>query len=241
MAEVAPAADSAELWDLEQLAQAEGLCEWMSDQFRPLVGDAVAEVGAGIGTFTTRLLDAGAKHVLAVEPEALCADELERRFGSDERVHVVRETLPDSPALAELEGRCDLVLCQNVLEHIEDDATATASMAKALRPGGTLMVLVPANPRLYGTLDRQYGHFRRYDRARLRATVAGSGLTVTDLYSFNALGIAGWWVKNRRAAASIDSGSLRAYEAMLRVWRPIEERLKPPVGLSLIAKAQRSV
>ena len=55
------------------------------------------------------------------------------------------------------------------------------------------------------------------------------------------LGIAGWWVKNRRAAASIDSGSLRAYEAMLRVWRPIEERLKPPVGLSLIAKAQRSV
>jgi len=229
---------SEELWDLEQLASAERLCDWMFDQFSPAVGETVAEVGAGIGTFTARLLAAGARHVLAVEPEPACAAELERRFGADERVEVVRETLPDSRSLAELEGRCDLVLCQNVLEHIEDDSAAAAAMARALHPGGTLAILVPAHPRLYGTLDRQYGHFRRYDRDRLRLVVSGTGLVLDELYAFNLLGIAGWWAKNRRPKASIDSGSLRAYETLLKAWRPLEDRIRPRWGLSLIAKAR---
>ena len=226
-----------ELWDLEQLAAARGLCDWMFAQVEDAVGPAVAEVGAGIGTFTGRLLDAGAERVLAIEPEPACADELERRFGRDARVEVARETLPSSPSLAARAGSCDLVLCQNVLEHIEDDSAATAAMARALRPGGTLLLLVPAHPRLYGALDRNYGHFRRYDRERVERVVSAAGLRLERLYSFNLLGIAGWWAKNRRGAGAIGAGSLRTYEALLRLWRPIEDRVELRFGLSLIARA----
>ena len=237
MAETPPA--EGELWDLEQLAAARGLCDWMFSQVERHVGLTVAEVGAGIGTFTGRLLEAGAERVLAVEPEPACAAELERRFGSDARVQVARETLPSSPSLASLAGSCDLVLCQNVLEHIEDDAAAAQAMARALRVDGTLVVLVPAHPRLYGPLDRNYGHFRRYDRERLRQVVTGAGLQLERLYSFNLLGVAGWWAKNRLGDGAISAGSLRAYEALLKLWRPVEDRLEPPVGLSLIARASR--
>lgn len=232
-------AKEGELWDLEQLAAARGLCDWMFDQVEGAVGPVVAEVGAGIGTFTGRLLQAGAERVLAVEPEPACAAELERRFGSDRRVEVARETLPSSPSLEALTGSCDLVLCQNVLEHIDDDAAAVLAMARALRPGGALIVLVPAHPRLYGPLDRSYGHFRRYDRERLRRLMTGTGLKLDRLYSFNLLGVAGWWAKNRLGDGALSAGSLRAYEALLKLWRPVEDRVELPVGLSLIVRASR--
>lgn len=235
----AVAADERELWDLRQLAEARGLCDWMFAQFAGRVGPEVVEVGAGIGTFTDRLLAGGAERILTIEPEDVCAAELERRYASDARVEVARELLPDSPALAARAGAADLLVCQNVLEHVEGDGEAVVAMGRALRPGGTLALLVPAHPRLYGKLDRQYGHFRRYDRARVRRLVAKAGLELDDLYSFNLLGVPGWIVKNRLSEPSLDSGSLRAYEALLKLWRPIEDRVRFPWGLSLIALARR--
>jgi SAM-dependent methyltransferase len=126
-----------------------------------------------------------------------------------------------------------------VLEHIEDDAAALAAMARALRPGGRLTVLVPAHPGLYGPLDRAYGHHRRYTRERLRGIVERAGLEVERLYRFNALGVPGWWVRNRTGADGIGRGPLRVYEALLAAWRPVERRLEPPVGLSLVVHARR--
>jgi SAM-dependent methyltransferase len=202
-------------------------------------GPRVLEVGAGIGTFSARLLDAGAQRLLLIEPEPACVAALEQRFGSDARVEVRAELLPDAPSLRANSGAFDFALSQNVLEHIRDDAAALAAMAGALRPGGRLMALVPAHPRLYGSLDRAYGHERRYTRQRLRSIVTAAGLEIERLYSFNALGILGWWARSRSGARGIGASSLRAYESLLAVWRPIERRVELPVGLSLIVHARR--
>jgi SAM-dependent methyltransferase len=211
----------------------------MFEQVPRDAGPLVLEVGAGIGTFSARLLDAGAERLLLVEPEAACVAELERRFARDPRVEVRAETLPDAPSVAAAAGSFDLALSQNVLEHIDDDGAAVAAMARALRPGGRLMALVPAHPRLYGSLDRAYGHVRRYTPARLRALARDAGLRVERLSYFNALGIAGWWARNLVGARSLGAGSLRAYEALLALWRPIERRLELPAGLSLVMHARR--
>ena len=125
-----------------------------------------------------------------------------------------------------------------MLEHIEDDHAAVRAMAAALRPGGRLTLLVPAHPRLYGSLDRAFDHHRRYTRARLREVSRGRPRG-RWLYSFNLLGVAGWVVKNRRGAGRIGPGALRAYEALVALWRPVERRLRPPAGLSLIAHAHK--
>ena len=55
-----------------------------------------------------------------------------------------------------------------MLEHIPDDARALACIHRLLAPGGRLLLLVPAERYLYGTLDRALGHYRRYQRARPR-------------------------------------------------------------------------
>jgi SAM-dependent methyltransferase len=230
------------LWDLEHLKEARGLTDWMFEQFEDDVRGRVLEVGAGIGTFTELLLEKPIEHLLAMEPWEPCVEVLRREFGSDERVTVLDESLPGAPSLAGQDGTVDFILCQNVLEHIGDDQGALNAMAAALKPGGRLHLLVPANPRMYGPLDKSYEHFRRYTKPVVRERLLLAGLEVDDLYSFNALGLPGWWVQNRRGAdAEISSGSLKAYEALLRLWKPIEKRRRPPIGLSVIARARKPV
>jgi phospholipid N-methyltransferase len=229
-----------ELWDLENLREAERLCDWMYEQCLPFVGGHVVEVGAGIGTFSERILAHPAvEDLLLIEPEPACTDVLMRTFESDSRVTVSGETLPESPALRSLNDQVNFLLCQNVLEHIDEEQPAVNAMADALCPGGRLTLLVPAHPRLYGNLDRAYGHHRRYTRDRLRRVVAEAQLELDELYSFNLLGVPGWWINRFRSSPQISSTSLRAYEALLRLWQPIERRHRPPWGLSLIAQARK--
>jgi SAM-dependent methyltransferase len=226
-------AGEAEFFDLDELSKATRLGDWMFSQFRGLVRGRVAEVGAGIGTFSSRLLP-HSDELCLIEPDGRGADELRRRFGADPKVTIVQDEVPGSALLGA--GGFDMVLAQNVLEHIADDAAAVQEMADAVVPGGSLCLLVPAHPRLYGSLDRAYGHHRRYTRTRLRELVEDAGLDVRSLYSFNLLGVAGWLVKRHGREPRLDARSLRAYEALVRFWRPLEERLRPPVGLSLVAK-----
>jgi len=235
----AVAVEQGEVWDLENLAAAGGLCDWMFAQFEAAVSGKVLEIGAGIGTFSERLLERGASRLLLIEPEAACMAVLEQRFGADDRVELSQDILPDSPALAAQAASFDFALCQNVLEHIREHEAAVAAVADALKPGGRIGVLVPAHPRLFGRLDRGYGHERRYTRASLLALLEGAGLRVEDIHSFNLLGVPGWWVKNRVGSPGVDTRSLSVYESLLRAWRPLEERLRPSVGLSLVALAQK--
>ena len=238
-AEAVRSTDRAVLEELQTLSRARRLGDWMFEQFADAACGHVVEVGAGIGTFSDRLLRAGVDELVQIEPEAGCADVLESRYAADPRVSLVREELPGSPTLARRAGEFDLVLCQNVLEHIRDHAGAVAAMAAALRPGGLLALLVPAHPRLFGPLDRGYGHHRRYTPEMLRGLLEHTGLEVERLHHFNALGIPGWWLKNRTGSREIGPLALRAYELAVGAWRPLERRLRPSAGLSLIVRARR--
>jgi SAM-dependent methyltransferase len=226
-----------EFYDLAALAEARRLADWMFSQFASSVRGTVAEIGPGLGTFSERILACGVERLVLVEPAAAAVEHLRARFGSDPRVTVSAQTLPGASAL--MPGRFDFVLAQNVLEHIEDDGDAAAEVARSLRPGGRFGVLVPAHPRLYSALDGAYGHHRRYTRDRLRGILEGAGLEVLELHPFNLLGVAGWWAKKVARSTQLDTRSLRAYEQMVRLWRPVEERLSPRWGLSLIAVAER--
>jgi SAM-dependent methyltransferase len=198
------------------------------------------EIGAGIGTFSSYLLASGADPLVLVEPDAACAAELRHAFGADPRVEIAEESVPESAAVRARSASFAYALCQNVLEHIEDDRAALAAVVDSLRPGGEVAVLVPAHPRLYGRVDARFGHHRRYTRTMLRELVEGAGAELTSLRSFNLLGVPGWWVAGRSRLIDVDAASLRLYEALVRVWRPVEEVLHPPFGLSLVARARRA-
>jgi SAM-dependent methyltransferase len=231
--------DLEQLWDLHNLAEAHRLVDWTATFVTAHGHGAVAEVGAGIGTYSERLLQRGAKSLLLLEPDEACLGVLRRQFEDDPRVTIAAEGVPGSAALAERAGTLDAIVCQNVIEHIEDDLAAVRAMGAALRPGGVLSLQVPAHESLYGALDRVYGHHRRYTRKTLRRVLEEAGLEVIEMRPFNLLGVAGWLANRNRSAPRVSAFALKVFEAMLALWRPIEDMLRPRWGLSLLAHARR--
>jgi hypothetical protein len=63
-----------------------------------------------------------------------------------------------------------------VLEHQPDDRAAVTSWIRWVRPGGHLLLSVPAHPERFGAADRYVGHFRRYSRAGLLDVLRSAGL-----------------------------------------------------------------
>jgi hypothetical protein len=127
----------------------------------------------------------------------------------------------------------------NVLEHIEHDRDTLTDFARVLPAGGHLVLLVPAMPSIYGTLDRHLDHFRRYDREPLRRLLTETGFEVETLRYLNQPGVFGWWLNSRvlrrRVIPRAQVGAVR----WLMPWLRAESRRSPSFGMSLLALAKR--
>jgi SAM-dependent methyltransferase len=135
--------------------------EYLLRQMKPFLRGRVAEVGAGLGTTTAVLTRSGYSNWLALEPDAALASQIPET----DRIRVFRGTLSDLPA----DRLFDAILYVDVLEHIEDDSAEVKLAASHLAAGGHLVVLAPAHNFLFSPFDAAIGHFRRYDKAMLRA------------------------------------------------------------------------
>jgi SAM-dependent methyltransferase len=135
--------------------------------------------------------------------------------------------------------RIDTIVCLNVLEHIEEDAASLADFASVLEPGGRLVLLVPAMPALYGSLDVHLNHFRRYDRAPLGELVTRAGFDVQTLRYLNRPGVFGWWLNSRVLKRRVlPRGQLAAFRWIQPLLR-LEENSDPSFGMSLLVLATR--
>ena len=137
----------------------------------------VLEVGCGQGALGTRL--AQRYRYLGVEPDRASWSVAERRIsavGAGQVRNVAVEALGPE--------QFDLVCAFEVLEHIEDDATAVKQWAARLKPGGWLLLSVPAHQRRYGPADKLVGHFRRYDPDAIAALLASCGFGEIEVRSY---------------------------------------------------------
>jgi SAM-dependent methyltransferase len=80
-----------------------------------------------------------------------------------------------------------LVVALDLLEHLPDDGAAAREMRRVLRPDGTLVVSVPADPRLWSAHDEAVSHLRRYTRESLETLLCEAGFEVQRLWSWNVL------------------------------------------------------
>ncbi len=223
---------------LDNLDGATNYATWIFDLVRPALGAEVLEVGAGHGTFTERLAD-GSRNVVATDLSARCVGMLEARYSADPRVDVVQGSLD---AVAGM-GPFDSAVLINVLEHIEDDEQALRQLAALLKPGGRLVLWVPAFPLLYSEFDRRIGHQRRYHVADLRSKLTRAGYNVGDIHYVNAVGAVAWLVLARLLRRTPTAGGpVRVYDRyFVRAVRWVEGRYRPPFGQSVFAVAVRPV
>lgn len=138
----------------------------MLDRYVPR-GSSILDVGCGPGG-TTRAYGRNGD-VLGVD-----ASEESIRFARERGVSVAQM---DATRLAVRPGSFDAVVALDVIEHV-DDAKALRSMFQALRPGGMLIVTVPAYDFLWSSHDDAVGHLRRYTRGNLRRVATEAGFEI---------------------------------------------------------------
>ena len=217
------------------MARAPNYFAWQARLVKPDLGRRVVEVGCGTGNFTGTILDR--ELVAAVDIEPACVERLRGRFPGRENLltFVCSPGTPEFAALARL--RPDSCVCLNVLEHIEDDAGALRSMAGILPPGGRVALMLPAFPALFGPIDRNLGHYRRYTRRSVEEMAERAGLKVVRVRFMNTVGFFGWWVNARvfrREAQS--AGQIEVFDrAIVPALSRLEAIVPPPFGQSLIA------
>ena len=129
-------------------------------------GMKVLDIGAGIGTFARRLKDVG-YDVLCFEPDP------------KQSAFIGASGLPVARLIEEIEtSSLDFIYSLNVLEHIADDLDALRRWFPLLKPGGRMLIYVPAFQLLYSSMDKKVGHFRRYTKKELIAKAKTAGFNV---------------------------------------------------------------
>lgn len=138
--------------------------------------DKILDFGAGIGTFARRVHEAGYS-VECIESDPAQADTISQ---SGLQVYTSIDDVPDQS--------CDYIYSLNVLEHIEDDAAITRALYNKLKPGGTILIYVPAMQLLFSSMDRKVQHYRRYSKSSLRDIADSSGLDVDYIHYADCAG-----------------------------------------------------
>jgi len=145
----------------------------------PLVrGARVLDAGCGSGRTLVELADYGEPAGIELDSDAA---QVARARGIAE-IEVGRlEELPWPRA------SFDLITCLDVIEHTKDDRVALRELHRVCRPGGFLLVTVPAYQALWSWHDEANHHYRRYSRQALREAASDSGWTIIRMSSFNSV------------------------------------------------------
>jgi SAM-dependent methyltransferase len=139
-------------------------------------GDYILDFGAGIGTFAQRISESGYT-INCLEPDPKQARE----------IATLGLTVYSDLNQVDNDSQ-DYIYTLNVLEHIEDENAILRDLYNKLKPGGRLLIYVPAFQILYSSMDRKVGHYRRYTRRSLSEAVRGAGFKVGKAHYVDSIG-----------------------------------------------------
>jgi SAM-dependent methyltransferase len=225
--------------DLDRMRRARNYFAWQSRLASRELGRRVVEVGCGVGNFTATLLNREA--VIAVDNDADCLNRLRDRFPNQPNLHVVNGDASGDEFLDVARFQPDSCVCLNVLEHIDDDEKALRNMAAVLAPGGVVVLLVPAFPSLYGPIDGNLGHWRRYRRSGLARLAHAARMRLRRAHYMNAAGFFGWWMNARVLRRDTQSaGQIEVFDRfVVPLLSRVEDAVRPPFGQSLFAVMEK--
>ena len=166
------------------------------------------------------------------------------------RMDLTQSPLPDAAV--------DAIVLLNVLEHIDDDQAAMRHCWRMLRPGGVVIIEVPAGPGLFDDYDRELMHFRRYSAPELRRKVEMAGFAVAEQSFIGCLIYPAFWASKkwsrlRAKPTSTGSESSRVRTAiratakangpghwLMRAEAGLARRLPLPFGIRCVIVGRKS-
>lgn len=207
---------------------------------RPVEKARILEVGCGTGHNLAMLGRFGKVEACELDPSA-------RALASKRLGRKVKDArLPDLSMFPA--GSFDLIALLDVLEHVKPDTASLRAVHRRMKPGGALLLTVPANPWMWSQHDAAHHHHRRYSKAHLAKVIGDAGLEVQLLSYFNSLlfplvaaaRIAGKLFGRESADDKLPSASVNAVLNRIFGWEAgLIGRVLMPFGVSLVAVVRR--
>lgn len=228
--------DEEGLETLKAISAANSFNEWMYDRIRPHCSGKILEIGSGIGNISEYFVRDKSNITLSDLRENYL-DFLRKNFQNKNakiiNLDIVGPSFEDY--LANLNEPYDTVFALNVIEHIERDDIAIKNIYRMLKPGGKVVILVPAYQSLYNTFDKALEHYRRYTAQTMSSVISGAGFDIEKADYFNAAGIAGWWFTGSiMKKETIPQGQMKLYNALVPIFKIVDKVLMNKVGLSTV-------
>jgi ubiquinone/menaquinone biosynthesis C-methylase UbiE len=219
---------------LEGLAMAVNHRRWFVELALPYLGDHPIEVGSGLGDYAVDWAPHFTRFTATeADPDRLVA--LKDRLSAYSNIDIRQLLLPVDET-----GSYTGAVSYNVLEHIEDHVGALRSMSKLVRPGGAIVLIVPAFPFAMSRVDIATGHVRRYTKKSMAGALAEAGLTIERLHYVNALGLIGYYMATSVFKLAPKEGPMvKFYDRfVLPVTKGTESLVRAPFGQSVFAVAR---
>ncbi|MCX6908176.1 MAG: methyltransferase domain-containing protein [Verrucomicrobia bacterium] len=209
------------------------LLDWLAAKPKPL---RILNAGCGSGELSFLLAEAG-HDVLGVDASPAYI-ELAKRTEAQRAVPRCAFEVCSIEDLR-VSRPYDCVIAADVIEHIQDDVKAIEKLVACVRPGGLLMLTVPAGPWLFGFHDESLGHFRRYSIRSLRGKIGRAvGIDRVRYFGFTMIPVCLLYGKLlRRPYPVADSGDSRTRpltRAILHALLQIDKSLPLPLGTSIL-------
>ncbi|MGK5737836.1 class I SAM-dependent methyltransferase [Micromonospora sp. URMC 103] len=219
---------------LEGLATAVNHRRWFVELAMPYLGDNPIEIGSGLGDYALEWADRLPRFTATeADPDRLVR--LKERLADRPTIDVREMLLPHSER-----GDYSAAVSYNVLEHIEDHVSALRSMRDLVRPGGAVIIIVPAFQFAMSPADVATGHVRRYTKKTLAGAMTEAGLTVEKIHYANALGLLGYFTATKVFRLMPKEGPMvKLYDTVvLPATKAAEQLVRPPFGQSVFAVAR---
>jgi SAM-dependent methyltransferase len=221
---------------LEVLEGADKYNQWIFESISPYLNSTVLEIGSGIGNISSFIKNKDSITLTDIEPVFLTL--LKKKFNI--KNYTVRYfDITKDPNKTNI-NKYNTVFGINVLEHIEDDVAALTNLKKLINKSGNLVLLVPAKKKAYNKLDKNLGHFRRYEKNELILKLNKAGYTIIKIQYFNALGLLSWVVRNyiSNQDTQLSKKQVALFDNIVPLLKIIEKYIRVPIGISLIVVAR---
>jgi len=222
-------------FEFSALEQAHNYRQAIARTIAPALHGDVLEVGAGIGQMLEEVQRTCPDiRLSALEPNPHFHERLQARAPSVKIWCCLESGLP--PNL-----KFDVIYAVNVLEHLSDDLGELKKWHSRLRPEGQLSMLVPARKELYSQIDRNLGHFRRYNKKELKDLLKQAGFQINYVQYFHLTGYFAWLTafkigKSKRFNPNV----VRLYDKYIIPISLQVEKKFPLLGQSLIIIATKA-
>ena len=227
---------------LEQAAGLDRYNHWLMGNFKQYFGRTILEIGSGQGALSK--LFPGKAIIILSDIYSDYINKLKQTFTDPVLKLDIENEAPEI-----LIGKMDTIFSSNVFEHIKDDKKAFLNCFKLLESGGRLLLFVPARPEIYGKLDTDMGHYRRYTHKSLKEKVEKAGFKIEKIHYVNLPGYFLWWgrgvligklSRSKPGANKQDNYFGKLFDKFIVPLLYLEKYLRPPIGQSLVLIARKS-